>query len=122
MVDRSSIIDISLPEDFINRYTDLIGLDQFRRYEQSIRRSLSPSIRVNRSKNFSPDLRPIQWCEDGFYTDRSIHFGADPLWYAGCYYVQEPASMFLEQYLKQYNICPKKALDMCAAPGVKALF
>ncbi|HRF24115.1 MAG TPA: Fmu (Sun) domain protein, partial [Chitinophagaceae bacterium] len=49
-------------------------------------------------------------------------FTFDPLFHAGCYYVQEPSSMFLEQVLKQSVDLSKpiRALDLCAAPGGKS--
>ena len=49
-------------------------------------------------------------------------FTFDPLFHAGCYYVQEASSMFLEQALKQTVDLsqPLKVLDLCAAPGGKS--
>ena len=54
----------------------------------------------------------------------------DPLLHAGCYYVQEAASMFLDEALRQMHnayvnhqpsaIRPLTALDLCAAPGGKS--
>jgi hypothetical protein len=47
----------------------------------------------------------------------------DPLFHAGCYYVQEAASMFLDKVICQYSsLIPhlSRALDMCAAPGGKS--
>jgi len=44
------------------------------------------------------------------------------MFHAGCYYVQEASSMFLEQALKQSVdlSMPLKILDLCAAPGGKS--
>ena len=48
-------------------------------------------------------------------------FTFDPLFHAGCYYVQEASSMFVEQALKQYiGETPSVMLDLCAAPGGKS--
>ena len=45
-----------------------------------------------------------------------IHFR--PLFHAGCYYVQEASSMFVEQALRRYvGEGPVVMLDLCAAPG-----
>jgi hypothetical protein len=54
----------------------------------------------------------------------------DPLLHAGCYYVQEAASMFLDEVLRQMHnafvnhepsaIRPLTSLDLCAAPGGKS--
>ena len=49
-------------------------------------------------------------------------FTFDPLFHAGCYYVQEASSMFLEQALKQTVDLTRslKILDLAAAPGGKS--
>jgi hypothetical protein len=44
----------------------------------------------------------------------------DPLLHAGCYYVQEAASMFVSHVLRQYVHAPVVMLDLCAAPGGKS--
>ncbi|MBI5856990.1 MAG: Fmu (Sun) domain protein [Sphingobacteriales bacterium] len=68
-----------------------------------------------------PDSK-IPWCETGFYLEKRPSFTFDPIFHAGCYYVQEASSMFLEQALKQTTDLskPLKVLDLCAAPGGKS--
>lgn len=82
------------------------------------------SIRVNAAKGVkpSPTLEPIPWCSTGYYLDKRPSFTLDPLFHAGCYYVQEPSSMFLEQALKTHAPLSDKlrVLDLCAAPGGKS--
>ena len=82
------------------------------------------SIRVNPSKKFEiSNLKfQIPWTEYGYYLETRPSFTFDPLFHAGCYYVQEASSMFLEQALKQtLNLSqPLKVLDLCAAPGGKS--
>src|SRR6186997_1110290 len=82
------------------------------------------SIRVNSSKKFEiSNLKfQIPWAETGFYLETRPSFTFDPLFHAGCYYVQEASSMFLEQALKQTVDLsqPLKILDLCAAPGGKS--
>ena len=67
-------------------------------------------------------LEKIPWCENGFYLSQRPVFTADPLFHAGCYYVQESSSMFIEfafkQLLKDTNKI--RILDLCAAPGGKS--
>ncbi len=65
---------------------------------------------------------PIPWCGTGRYLAQRPSFTFDPLFHAGCYYVQEASSMFLEQAFKQLlNLSlPLKVLDLCAAPGGKS--
>ena len=64
----------------------------------------------------------IPWCELGYYLNHRPSFTFDPLFHAGCYYVQEASSMFLEQVLRQTVDLSKalKVLDLCAAPGGKS--
>lgn len=62
----------------------------------------------------------VPWCETGYYLPNRPAFTFDPLFHAGCYYVQEAASMFLEQAMKQYVTAPCRMLDLCAAPGGKS--
>ena len=47
-------------------------------------------------------------------------FTFDPLFHAGCYYVQEASSMFLDRVIRQYVTSPSVMLDLCAAPGGKS--
>lgn len=65
---------------------------------------------------------PVPWCANGYYLSRRPSFTFDPLFHAGCYYVQEASSMFLEQALMQTTELSNdlKILDLCAAPGGKS--
>ena len=53
----------------------------------------------------------------GSYLSQRPTFTFDPLFHAGCYYVQEASSMFVEQVLRTYITGPVVMLDLCAAPG-----
>jgi len=82
------------------------------------------SIRMN---PFKPsDLfqyeEQVPWCVNGRYLKERPSFTADPLFHAGCYYVQEASSMFLEQVLKHSTdlSANQRILDLCAAPGGKS--
>jgi 16S rRNA C967 or C1407 C5-methylase (RsmB/RsmF family)/NOL1/NOP2/fmu family ribosome biogenesis protein len=86
------------------------------------------SIRVNPAKpihageHFNITARQIPYCENGYWLASRPSFTFDPLFHAGCYYVQEASSMFLEQALKQTTDVsqPLRVLDLCAAPGGKS--
>ena len=83
------------------------------------------SIRVNPFKKTLLDFetgQPVLWAKDAFYLDTRPSFISDPLFHAGCYYVQEAGSMFLEFALKQTLDFskPLAILDLCAAPGGKS--
>ena len=64
----------------------------------------------------------VPWSEFGYYLQTRPSFTFDPLFHAGCYYVQEASSMFLEQVFKQTVdlSAPLKVLDLSAAPGGKS--
>jgi 16S rRNA C967 or C1407 C5-methylase (RsmB/RsmF family) len=65
---------------------------------------------------------PVPWSEYGRYLQQRPSFTFDPLFHAGCYYVQEASSMFMEQAVKQLTDSskPLNVLDLCAAPGGKS--
>ena len=81
------------------------------------------SIRINQ---FKPALleteRRVPWCVNGYYLDTRPSFTHDPLFHAGCYYVQEASSMFIDHIFKQIkpNDTAIKVLDLCASPGGKS--
>jgi NOL1/NOP2/sun family putative RNA methylase len=82
------------------------------------------SVRINAFKpsDLFNSKEHVPWCEDGRYLKERPSFTADPLFHAGCYYVQEASSMFLEQVLKHSADLSKnlRVLDLCAAPGGKS--
>ena len=83
------------------------------------------SIRTNPFKRTSFDFNlgtPVPWCDTGFYLNTRPKFTLDPLFHAGCYYVQEASSMFIAHIVAQLGLAddPIKALDLCAAPGGKS--
>lgn len=81
------------------------------------------SIRLNPLKPFPfpfpADLVP--WCANGRYLPWRPSFTLDPLLHAGAYYVQEAASMLLEQAVLASGATQRDmlALDLCGAPGGK---
>ena len=90
----------------------------------------------------------VPWCPEGYYLSGRPQFTFDPLFHAGCYYVQEAASMFITHIinwwkvergkrkentpatelalesnlfpLSTFHFPPISALDLCAAPGGKS--
>jgi len=81
------------------------------------------SIRINPFKisAIKADAQ-VPWCPEGYYLDTRPSFTFDPLFHAGCYYVQEASSMFIGHILKTIKPDgePVKILDLCAAPGGKS--
>ena len=83
------------------------------------------SIRINPNKPQASAYAAadrIPWCDTGFYLRERPVFTLDPLFHAGCYYVQEASSMFLAHAIQTLNLDnePVVALDLCAAPGGKS--
>lgn len=83
------------------------------------------SIRLNPKKPTELDFEladRIHWCENGYYLNDRPKFTLDPLFHAGCYYVQEASSMFVSYILKELKLRERdiRALDLCAAPGGKS--
>ncbi len=83
------------------------------------------SIRINPAKSEAPNatsVNPVPWCDTGYYLPERPIFTLDPLFHAGCYYVQEASSMFVAHAIKVLGLDdrPLVALDLCAAPGGKS--
>jgi 16S rRNA C967 or C1407 C5-methylase (RsmB/RsmF family) len=80
------------------------------------------SIRLNPAKPVDLGGTAIPWCATGRYLAERPVFTLDPLLHAGCYYVQEAASMLLEQAFAASGLAGHDiaALDLCAAPGGKS--
>lgn len=83
--------------------------------------SLSPSNN-SQNKSESSIADRVPWSQYGFYLKERPSFTFDPLFHAGCYYVQEASGMFLEQaFIQLIDLSkPIKVLDLCAAPGGKS--
>ena len=88
------------------------------------------SIRLNPLRNCTvndllfADLveEPVPWSRYGYYLKERPSFTFDPLFHAGCYYVQEASSMFLEQFVTRFvdEGASLRVLDLSAAPGGKS--
>ena len=117
-----------LPAAFTEITRQLMGEERFERYLQSFEEEPPVSIRVNPRKMAEgrwqiAEGTPVPWCRNGYYLQKRPNFTMDPLLHAGCYYVQEAASMFLDEALRQHltsAVRPLTSLDMCAAPGGKS--
>ena len=82
------------------------------------------SIRLNPRKPAGQpiDAEEVPWCRHAYYLKSRPNFTMDPLFHAGCYYVQEASSMFLDEIIRQLSTLNFKlsTLDLCAAPGGKS--
>lgn len=112
---------MKLPVEFTEQTKALFGEERYERFLAGLQAEPVVSIRTNPYKQTaSATDKTVPWAENGCYLDNRPSFTADPLFHAGCYYVQEASSMFLEQVFKQYVDGPVRMLDLCAAPGGKS--
>ena len=120
-----------LPAVFTEKTRQLMGDERFERYLKSFEEPVPVSIRLNPKKlavgnwQLAVSHEQVPWCRNGYYLQQRPNFTFDPLFHAGCYYVQEAASMFLDEVLRQCisltsHLSPLTSLDLCAAPGGKS--
>lgn len=109
-----------LPDSFVNDIRLLLG-EEASKVLNAIEMDPVVSIRLNPSKAVPCTLDDaVPWATNAFYLKQRQAFTFDPLFHAGCYYVQEASSMFVEQAVCQHITGPVNALDLCAAPGGKS--
>jgi 16S rRNA C967 or C1407 C5-methylase (RsmB/RsmF family)/NOL1/NOP2/fmu family ribosome biogenesis protein len=133
---------VHLPEKLLQSLEGIKGFDRTAFEEVHVSGRQITSIRINPLKilesskvpSFGGDLgeasfiggdlekASVPWTNYGHYLNTRPSFTFDPLFHAGCYYVQEASSMFLEQALRQTTdlLRPLKVLDLSAAPGGKS--
>lgn len=115
-------IAMELNAEFVERTRALFGEERYGRFVRALEEEPVTSVRNNKGKGAASFFsgEPVPWAADGGYVAERPVFTADPLFHAGCYYVQEASSMFLEQVVRQHVSSPVRALDLCAAPGGKS--
>lgn len=135
---------MKLPEAFLSSLEGLPGFDREPFVAVHEEEGGVTSIRINAGKvssvseitfekkaessdpelttHHSPLTTPVPWSQYGYYLSQRPSFTFDPQFHAGCYYVQEASSMFIEQALVQLVDLsqPLRVLDLCAAPGGKS--
>ena len=112
---------MKLNDNFKARAKALFGEERYERFEKALGEEPVTSVRLNGRKPFAALCgEPVGWAAEGLYLHNRPVFTADPLFHAGCYYVQEASSMFLGQVIRQFVSEPVRALDLCAAPGGKS--
>ncbi len=111
-----------LPVEFIDSMRQQLG-NEAELLLRALETEPVTSIRLNTKLDvltFDCDVDEVPWHVDGYYLSERPMFTLDPLFHAGCYYVQEASSMFLQQALEQYVDTSSVVLDLCAAPGGKS--
>lgn len=115
---------MALPKVFIDNMEGLLG-DGAQTYFESFSQDRYYGIRWNPLKypmmnhqGWRKGLRPVPWCDQGYYYDGSLQPGKDPLHYSGAYYIQEPSAMTPVEAL---GVKPGMVVaDLCGAPGGKS--
>lgn len=89
----------------------------------------SVSVRLNPDKPIEGfgDASRVPWSPEGRILSQRPSFTLDPLFHAGCYYVQDSSAMFVGEAVRQMALPelrkiegrPVRVLDLCAAPGGK---
>jgi 16S rRNA C967 or C1407 C5-methylase (RsmB/RsmF family) len=135
---------VHLPEDFIRETRQIMGEERFIRFMKAFDEDAPTSIRINPRfsrkekcsaadsalesnliphSTFHIPQKKVPWCAEGYYLSGRPQFTFDPLFHAGCYYVQEAASMFITHVLRTLFTLHSSlftVLDLCAAPGGKS--
>jgi len=111
-------------EKLIEYHKNLLG-EEYRLFEEWVKRPLRKSVRVNplrtRVEDFGEQLEAMEaegipWCSEGFWVSREP-WGATIPFQLGYYYVQEAASMIPSTVLSPES--SDLVLDIAAAPGSK---
>ena len=97
-----------LPEEFCQQTRLVMGEERFQRYLESFQQEVPVSIRLNPKKMADgkwnvAEAEPVPWCRNAYYLPQRPNFTMDPLLHAGCYYVQEAASMFLDEGISHFS-------------------
>lgn len=113
--------DTAFPANFLSAVSGSPGFES-ENFIAAHQAAAPVSIRINPFKKYATaGNRQVPWCEWGHYLDSRPSFTFDPLFHAGCYYVQEASSMFIGHLLKYIKPGkPARVLDLCAAPGGKS--
>lgn len=115
-----------LPLPFVRQMQQLLG-NEYPDFAAALQEPPPVSIRYNAGRNLQSSNQPsttvgVPWHPQGHYLAERPVFTLDPALHAGAYYVQEAASMFLREALRQTVDFSKnlRVLDLCAAPGGKS--
>lgn len=115
---------MEIPINFSENMRRLLGDGEFAALAEALQKEVPVSIRMNpwkwRDEFISTAIEVVPWAEGTSYLPQRPAFTFDPLFHAGCYYVQEASSMFLQQVLRHYVPTACRMLDLCAAPGGKS--
>ena len=112
-----------LPQEFLSRMENMLG-DEYADFLASYDSDKIQGLRINTLKSEGKavfdefELRPIAWCDSGYYFNGDERPGKSVLHEGGAFYIQEPSAMAV---VESMDVQPcDKVLDLCAAPGGKS--
>lgn len=117
---------MELPKLFEDNMIALLG-EEYTEYKECLDKPMYHGIRINTMKISVEDflkinpfhLKPVPWCDNGFYYDEHLDKPSKhPYYYAGLYYIQEPSAMTPAAVIPVEK--GDRVLDICAAPGGKS--
>ena len=115
----------SFPEAFQQLLAESVGSARANLVLEAFRQEASVSIRLNPFKLKEcpfPDATPVPWSPHAYLLKDRPVFTLDPLFHAGCYYVQDSSAMYVGHVFREvmgYLQPGASVLDLCAAPGGK---
>ena len=109
--------------DFTGLLSEAVGPENARIVTDAFGADPSVSIRLNPAKLHEVPFEgaaPVPWSPFGYLLPERPSFTLDPLFHAGCYYVQDSSAMFVgELFRRTAGSDVRTVLDLCAAPGGK---
>ncbi len=113
----------ALPQEFAALLEASVGPAKASVTLKALETEPSVSLRLNPSKLRECPFggaSPVPWSPYGFFLQSRPSFTLDPLFHAGCYYVQDSSAMYVGHVFRQIPLEEgASVLDLCAAPGGK---
>ena len=122
-------------EEFISLLNESVGAERAAIVIDALGKEPSVSVRMNPSKLADcpfEEAEKIPWSPYGYLLKDRPSFTKDPLFHAGCYYVQESSAMMVGEVFRRVLNTESRTeqsresrtqlntvLDLCAAPGGK---
>ena len=113
------------PDGFQDLLTVSVGPELASGVLNGLQQAPSVSVRLNPSRLTEcpfPEAVKVAWSPYGYLLKERPVFTLDPLFHAGCYYVQDTSAMYVGHVFRLFldRLQPGcRVLDLCAAPGGK---